>query len=46
MSGVERFDTVILASGQGVKLLAWRLGRSGQRVAVVERLWVRGSLRQ
>jgi pyruvate/2-oxoglutarate dehydrogenase complex dihydrolipoamide dehydrogenase (E3) component len=34
---------VILGSGQGGKLLAWHLGRSGQRVAVVERQWVGGS---
>jgi len=43
MSNVEHFDTVILGSGQGGKLLAWHLGRSGQRVAVVERQWVGGS---
>jgi pyruvate/2-oxoglutarate dehydrogenase complex dihydrolipoamide dehydrogenase (E3) component len=43
MSQVEHFDTVILGSGQGGKLLAWHLGRSGQRVAVVERQWVGGS---
>jgi pyruvate/2-oxoglutarate dehydrogenase complex dihydrolipoamide dehydrogenase (E3) component len=43
MSQTEHFDTVILGSGQGGKLLAWHLGRSGQRVAVVERQWVGGS---
>src|ERR1700730_16364590 len=43
VSAAERFDTVILGSGQGGKLLAWHLGRSGQRVAVVERQWVGGS---
>src|ERR1700678_2547292 len=43
MSQAEHFDTVILGSGQGGKLLAWHLGRSGQRVAVVERRWVGGS---
>ncbi|WP_133646863.1 mercuric reductase [Paraburkholderia flava] len=43
MSHAEHFDTVILGSGQGGKLLAWHLGRSGQRVAVVERQWVGGS---
>ena len=42
-SQVEHFDTLILGSGQGGKLLAWHLGRSGQRVAVVERQWVGGS---
>lgn len=34
---------LILGSGQGGKLLAWHLARSGQRVAVVERRWVGGS---
>jgi pyruvate/2-oxoglutarate dehydrogenase complex dihydrolipoamide dehydrogenase (E3) component len=43
MSQTEHFDTVILGSGQGGKLLAWHLGRSGRRVAVVERQWVGGS---
>jgi len=39
----EAFDVVILGSGQGGKLLAWHLGRSGKKVAVVERRWVGGS---
>jgi pyruvate/2-oxoglutarate dehydrogenase complex dihydrolipoamide dehydrogenase (E3) component len=39
----ETFDVVILGSGQGGKLLAWHLGRSGKKVAVVERRWVGGS---
>lgn len=39
----EMFDVVILGSGQGGKLLAWHLGRSGKKVAVVERRWVGGS---
>jgi pyruvate/2-oxoglutarate dehydrogenase complex dihydrolipoamide dehydrogenase (E3) component len=43
MSGIEQFDVVILGSGQGGKLLAWHLGRSGKKVAVVERRWVGGS---
>jgi pyruvate/2-oxoglutarate dehydrogenase complex dihydrolipoamide dehydrogenase (E3) component len=43
MPDVEHFDTVILGSGQGGKLLAWHLGQSGRRVAVVERRWVGGS---
>jgi pyruvate/2-oxoglutarate dehydrogenase complex dihydrolipoamide dehydrogenase (E3) component len=43
MSQAEHFDTVILGSGQGGKLLAWHLGRSGKKVAVVERRWVGGS---
>jgi pyruvate/2-oxoglutarate dehydrogenase complex dihydrolipoamide dehydrogenase (E3) component len=39
----ENYDCLILGSGQGGKLLAWHLGRSGQRVAVVERRWVGGA---
>ena len=43
MSELERFQTVILGSGQGGKALAWHLARTGQRTAVVERQWVGGS---
>ncbi|TFW18649.1 mercuric reductase [Duganella callida] len=43
MSQTENFDVVILGSGQGGKLLAWHLGRTGKKVAVVERQWVGGS---
>ncbi|HEX3346751.1 MAG TPA: FAD-dependent oxidoreductase, partial [Acetobacteraceae bacterium] len=39
----ERFDAVVLGSGQGGKLLAWHLGGSRKKVAVVERRWVGGS---
>ncbi|HEY1940492.1 MAG TPA: FAD-dependent oxidoreductase [Roseiarcus sp.] len=39
----EHFDVVILGSGQGGKHLAWHLGRSGKKVAVIERRWVGGS---
>ncbi|MET4603072.1 pyruvate/2-oxoglutarate dehydrogenase complex dihydrolipoamide dehydrogenase (E3) component [Bradyrhizobium sp. JR4.1] len=39
----EQFEVVILGSGQGGKLLAWHLAKSGKRVAVVERRWVGGS---
>src|ERR1700758_5597715 len=43
MAHAEYFDVVILGSGQGGKLLAWHLGRSGKKVAVIERRWVGGS---
>jgi pyruvate/2-oxoglutarate dehydrogenase complex dihydrolipoamide dehydrogenase (E3) component len=39
----ERFDVLILGSGQGGKLLAWHLASAGKKVAVVERRWVGGS---
>ncbi|MBR1124866.1 mercuric reductase [Bradyrhizobium lablabi] len=43
MPQTENVDVIILGSGQGGKLLAWHLGRSGKKVAVVERRWVGGS---
>ena len=43
MPQTEKFDVVILGSGQGGKLLAWHLGHSGKKVAVVERRWIGGS---
>lgn len=43
MSKPEQFEILILGSGQGGKLLAWHMARSGKRVAVVERRWVGGS---
>jgi pyruvate/2-oxoglutarate dehydrogenase complex dihydrolipoamide dehydrogenase (E3) component len=43
MSQSERFEVLILGSGQGGKLLAWHMARSGHRTAVVERRWIGGS---
>jgi pyruvate/2-oxoglutarate dehydrogenase complex dihydrolipoamide dehydrogenase (E3) component len=43
MAQRESFDVVVLGSGQGGKQLAWSLGESGKKVAVVERRWVGGS---
>src|SRR3989475_12170946 len=43
MSQPERFESLVLGSGQGGKLLAWHLARSGRRTAVVERRWIGGS---
>ena len=39
----ERFESLVLGSGQGGKLLAWHMARSGRRTAVVERRWIGGS---
>jgi pyruvate/2-oxoglutarate dehydrogenase complex dihydrolipoamide dehydrogenase (E3) component len=43
MAQAERFEILILGSGQGGKLLAWHLAQSGRRTAVVERRWIGGS---
>jgi pyruvate/2-oxoglutarate dehydrogenase complex dihydrolipoamide dehydrogenase (E3) component len=43
MSQPERFEVLILGSGQGGKLLAWHMAGSGRRTAVVERRWIGGS---
>jgi pyruvate/2-oxoglutarate dehydrogenase complex dihydrolipoamide dehydrogenase (E3) component len=43
MPQAEQFDALVLGSGQGGKLLAWHLARSGRRTAVVERRWIGGS---
>jgi pyruvate/2-oxoglutarate dehydrogenase complex dihydrolipoamide dehydrogenase (E3) component len=43
MSQPEQFEVLILGSGQGGKLLAWHVARSGRRTAVVERRWIGGS---
>jgi pyruvate/2-oxoglutarate dehydrogenase complex dihydrolipoamide dehydrogenase (E3) component len=39
----ERFDTLVLGSGNGGMYLAWHMARSGRCTAVVERRWVGGS---
>jgi pyruvate/2-oxoglutarate dehydrogenase complex dihydrolipoamide dehydrogenase (E3) component len=39
----ERFETLILGSGNGGMYLAWHMSRSGRRTAVVERRWIGGS---
>ncbi len=39
----EVYDLLILGSGAGAKLLAWTFAAQGQRVAAVERKYVRGA---
>src|SRR6202040_3190001 len=39
----ERFETLVLGSGNGGMYLAWHMARSGRRTAVVERKWIGGS---
>jgi len=43
VSQPEQYDVLILGSGGGGKLMAWHMGRSGRRAAVVERKWIGGS---
>jgi pyruvate/2-oxoglutarate dehydrogenase complex dihydrolipoamide dehydrogenase (E3) component len=43
MPQTERFDTLILGSGNGGMYLASHMARSGRRTAVVERRWIGGS---
>ena len=43
MSQSDRYEALVLGSGEGGKFLAWHLARSGQRTAVVERRWIGGS---
>jgi pyruvate/2-oxoglutarate dehydrogenase complex dihydrolipoamide dehydrogenase (E3) component len=42
-AGVERFDVLILGSGEAGKYLSWTLGAEGERVALVERQYTGGS---
>ena len=43
MAQAERFEVLILGSGQGGKKLAWHMGQAGRRTAMVERRWIGGS---
>jgi pyruvate/2-oxoglutarate dehydrogenase complex dihydrolipoamide dehydrogenase (E3) component len=39
----EKYDALVLGSGEGGKYLAWHLAKSGRRAAVVERKLIGGS---
>jgi pyruvate/2-oxoglutarate dehydrogenase complex dihydrolipoamide dehydrogenase (E3) component len=43
MAAVENYDAVVLGSGEAGKSIAWHLGGSGQRVAVLEQRYIGGS---
>ena len=43
MAQPERFESLILGSGTGGKLVAWHMARSGRRTAAVERRWIGGA---
>jgi pyruvate/2-oxoglutarate dehydrogenase complex dihydrolipoamide dehydrogenase (E3) component len=43
MPQAERYDMLVLGSGEGGKFLAWHMAKSGRRSAVVERKLIGGS---
>src|SRR5258707_3557146 len=43
MAANDTYDALVLGSGEAGKSIAWHLGGSGQRVAVVEQRYVGGS---
>ena len=43
MSGQQQFDLLIIGSGEAGKNLAWTMGKTGRRTAVVERKLIGGS---
>lgn len=43
MPDPERYDVVVIGSGEGGKYLAWHMAKAGHRTAVVERRWIGGS---
>jgi pyruvate/2-oxoglutarate dehydrogenase complex dihydrolipoamide dehydrogenase (E3) component len=43
MAEPERYQNLILGSGEGGKFIAWHLAKSGQKTAVIERRWIGGS---
>jgi len=43
MAQPERFEMLVLGSGEGGKFLSWHMARSGHRTAVVERKLIGGS---
>jgi pyruvate/2-oxoglutarate dehydrogenase complex dihydrolipoamide dehydrogenase (E3) component len=43
MSEIERYDAVVLGTGEAGKYMAWHLGSSGKRTAVIERKYIGGN---
>jgi pyruvate/2-oxoglutarate dehydrogenase complex dihydrolipoamide dehydrogenase (E3) component len=43
MTEIEKYDVVVLGSGEAGKYIAWHLASTGKRVAVIERRYVGGS---
>jgi pyruvate/2-oxoglutarate dehydrogenase complex dihydrolipoamide dehydrogenase (E3) component len=43
ISDPEKYDVLVLGSGEGAKYLAWTLAKQGRRVGVIERKYIGGS---
>ena len=43
MSDVEKYEILVLGSGEAGKYLAWTMAKAGHRTAMVERKWLGGS---
>src|SRR5687768_9432455 len=43
MTAIDRYDIVVVGSGEAGKYLAWTLSKAGNRTALIERRMVGGS---
>jgi pyruvate/2-oxoglutarate dehydrogenase complex dihydrolipoamide dehydrogenase (E3) component len=43
MPDIERYDAIVLGTGEAGKYMAWHLGASGKRVAAIERKFIGGA---
>jgi hypothetical protein len=43
MPGVERYELLVIGSGEAGKHLTWNIAQAGRRTAVVERKYIGGS---
>ena len=43
MTEIDKFEFLVLGSGEAGKYLAWTMAQAGHRTAVVERRWIGGS---
>ena len=43
MPDVEKYEILVLGSGEAGKYLAWTMAKEGRRTALVERRWLGGS---
>jgi len=43
MAAIDTYDALVLGSGEAGKSIAWHLGGTGKRVAVIEQRYVGGS---